>query len=111
MLSRSVRLSTGQFEAVIKKGRVTRSSLLVLRHTSGNKDTRIAATAPQKIARTAVARNSARRRLYEAVRPVFSSIIPGTHIIILINQSISSTSLFDLRNEIRSLFVKARLLR
>ena len=111
MLPRSQRLSAEQFASVMKDGRVSHSSLFLLRAKSGTADTRVSTTVPTKIAKTAVQRNLFRRKLYEAVRLLVSDIIPHTHIAIIAKPHLFQVSQKDIEIEMKEVFVKAKLLR
>ncbi len=112
MLKRSQRLSGSQFDLVIKKGRVLHSPLFIARILSGERSSsRVAGVAPVKVAKTSAARHLVRRRIYEAARPLMSEVAPGNLIILLAKQPAIGRKPTDLRQDIRSLFVKAKLLR
>jgi ribonuclease P protein component len=116
MISRSHRLSTKQFNEVIKKGRVTHSPLFLMRVLQiGEGPTRIAAAVPVKVARKAVSRNAMRRKVYEAVRPLLSDIKEGFNIILFaktINMPANkSLTVALISNDLKGLFVKAAILR
>ena len=95
----------------MKNGRVSHSPLFLLRALSGSSDTRISTTVPVKIAKTAVQRNKFRRKLYEAVRPLVSNIVPNTHIAIIAKPQTLQSTQKALEAEVKDVFVKAKLLR
>jgi ribonuclease P protein component len=111
MLPKSKRLTTAEFDAVMKNGRASHSSLFTLRWTDSHKDTRISAVAGQKILKTAVGRNSMRRRIYSSIRKISSRWPKGIHGIIFAKQSAVTAEHKALCIDIESLFVKAGLLR
>lgn len=121
---------------VMEKGRVTHSPLFIMRTLQhkedgvrskrpagraggGSKgentrlDIRIAAVAPKKVAPTAVLRNSIKRHIYEAVRPLIASITTsagqGIHIIIFAKAEAVKTDFKAIVADLKALFVKARL--
>lgn len=111
MLPRSQRLSTEQLDSVMEKGRVTHSSLFLVRVLGGQKDIRIAAIASKKIAKTAVARNLIRRKTYNAVKTIKSKINPGLHIALFAKSVINTKKVTEIETDVQNLFVKAGLLR
>jgi len=110
MLSRSHRLSTAQFNQVIKGGKIFHSPLFRMQVLEAGKGpVHIAAVVPVKIGKTAVIRNSLRRKTYETVRPLILSIKDGLNVI-LFAKTIDMTSAL-IPNDLKSLFVKAGVLR
>ncbi|MEK7501556.1 MAG: ribonuclease P protein component [Patescibacteria group bacterium] len=110
MLKKSNRLTTKQVLDVLKNGKVLSSPLFILRYIENQPDTRISAVAPVKIAKKAVARNRARRRMYGVVREFLPSIIPGIHAIIFSRNALADSDFESIRNELKGLLVKSRLL-
>lgn len=78
-------------------------------HVPGSK--RFAAVAPTKIEKTAVGRNRLRRKMYALVRELNSSVANGVQALIFAKAGAKSASPSDLRTDLRTLFVKAGLLR
>ena len=76
-----------------------------------NKDSHVAAVAPQKIFKTAVARNRMRRRIYEAVRPLVADIKGTVMLALFAKSTAQECKPTDLRNDLRDLFVKAGIVR
>jgi len=118
MISRSHRLSTEQFNEVIKKGRVAHSPLFLMRALqTGEGPARVAAAVPVKVARKAVSRNAMRRKVYEAVRTLLSDIKEGLHVILFAKTINAPTDLKKpltgalISNDLKGLFVKAGILR
>ncbi len=113
MLPSSQRLNLGQFKMVMEKGRVTHSSIFLLRYVKDDSfnGTRIAAVVPQKVTKKAVIRNRTRRRMYEAVRPIRDLLVSNTHVIIFAKSGSLVADLEAMRNEAKSVFVKAGLLK
>lgn len=114
MLRRSSRLTTGQFEEAVTKGRVFHSPFFLMRALpSGGADaSKVAAVAPVKVAKTAVLRNRTRRRVYAAVRPVvIDTLKPGWHIILIAKPALLGQTTAEIARDIAALFVKAGLVR
>ena len=111
MLSRSQRLSGEQLDAVMEKGRATHSSLFWMRTLKYEGLTKVAAIAPQKIAKTAVQRNSLRRKMYESIKPFFGSITPNHLIVVCAKEPVKKSVFKDLAKEMREIFVKSGLLK
>lgn len=93
------------------KGKVSHSLFFLLRTLIVGKPTRVSVVVPQKIGKTAVIRNKLRRKVYEAVRPLFSLVAPDVYIIIFAKSSALSASFAELQREIRVAFVKAGVLK
>ncbi|MEK7681008.1 MAG: ribonuclease P protein component [Patescibacteria group bacterium] len=111
MLKKSNRLTTKQVLGVMKNGKVVNSPLFVLRYITNQPDTRISAVAPVKIAKKAVIRNRARRRMYGVLREFFPSIISGIHAIIFSGSDLVSYDFESVRDGIRDLLVKGNLIK
>ena len=111
MLSRSYRISVGQFNTVIERGRVAHSTLFLARILKDQPDIRIAAVASKKIAKTAVVRNRIRRKIYEAVRPLKSSLPSSIHVLIFAKAGLLQVTHKEIEADLKNLFVKAGLLR
>lgn len=104
-------MTAGQLDQIMKKGRVFHSSLFVVRTIDGQNDTRIAAIAPQKIFKTATFRNSLRRKMYEAAKAVIDELPPSIHIAVFAKQVVQDKSVSDMSSDMKSIFVKAGILR
>lgn len=111
MISRSQRISGEQFDSVMEKGKIIHSSLFLARILGGQKDTRIAAVTPKKIMKTAVARNKVRRKIYEAVKEFKLEIVSGVHILVFAKSTAIKSTQTEIVTDMRTLFVKAGLLR
>ncbi|MDQ2933285.1 MAG: ribonuclease P protein component [bacterium] len=111
MLSHIQRLNVAKFNAVLEKGRVSHSSLFLIRILRGQSDLRVAAVTPKKVSKTAVGRNYMRRKIYESVRPMLSSMAKNTHILIFAKPAAVDVKQKDLVEDLKSLFVKGGLLR
>lgn len=95
----------------MEKGRVAHSSLFLMRYIGGQKDSRVAAVAPKKIIKTAVERNTIRRKIYEAAKDIKSKIKNDVHIALFAKNGIETKQIKDIENDLESLFVKAGILR
>ena len=112
MLSRSQRLNLAQFDTTMEKGKIFHSSLFLARILVGQSEIRVAAVAPQKIAKTAVERSKIRRKIYEGVRSLRADILPNEHILIFAKTaSVASSSQTNIKNDLKILFVKAGIMR
>lgn len=111
MLSKSHRLATADFDAVMNKGKVTHSPLFVMRHVSSANDTRVSAVVPKKVGKTAVIRSAMRRKIYDAVAALPLSALKGSHCIVFAKSEAVTAERAALAEDARNLFVKAGLLR
>jgi len=118
MLRRSRRLSTEQFNEVIKKGKAFHSLFFQLRISRNpGEPTRAAAVAPVKMAKKAVARNDLRRRIYEIVSPLLPDSVVGYHVIVFAKPTLlpageaKAPSDAAVVEDLKALFVKAGILR
>ncbi|MDE1940895.1 MAG: ribonuclease P protein component [Patescibacteria group bacterium] len=113
MLPRSRRLRTSELNVVMQKGRAFHSSFFILRVLLGVPDGyfKLSAVAPQKIFKSAVARNKERRRIYEAVRPLVADAAPNAHAMLIAKKPEEEAAFDAIKADIRSLFVKAGLLK
>lgn len=133
MLSRSHRLSVGQFDTVMKKGASGHSPFFVVRYIKSLKSStsslisspeeasipspklisgvRVAAVASKKVASTAAVRNRIRRRIYAAVQPLMSRLSSPTHAIVFAKSDLSKAEISDLTKDLEAVFVKLGLLR
>ena len=111
MLPRSNRLSTEQFNQVMKLGRAHHSSLFLVRTSSIKGHSRVSVTVPTKIAKLAVQRNKFRKKMYEAVRLFFAQIIQDQHIVVIAKAPLLLATQKGIETDMRDVFVKAKLLR
>ena len=112
MLKKAQRLTTEQVSAVIKDGKSFHSTLFTLRILGGQKTTGFAAIMSKKIAKTAVARNLARRRVYEAleISGIAVMIKKGTNATILCKDKVASSIIKEQATDLKTLFMKAGVL-
>jgi ribonuclease P protein component len=110
VLKKSRRLSTKQFSLAIEKGKVIHSPLFIARALFGQKDDRVAAVAPVKIAKTAVIRNRTRRKMYEAVAALGQLPSKGAHTIIFAKAGAVTAQKEELVSDLKDLFVNIGIL-
>lgn len=112
MLSRIQRVSTKQFEEIMKKGRVVHSPLFIARIVplENAEPSKFAAVAPAKIAKTAVIRNRTRRVIYESIRSFLSDIKDGNIVAVFAKPPLLTAGSKEIRVGLKELFVKAGLL-
>jgi len=111
MLKKSQRLTTEEVNLLMEKGKIAYSTLFTLRFTAGQTKTKFAAIAPKKIAKTAVARNLARRRVYEALALLINDPLKsGCHVAILCKEKAIGIAPKALAADLKTLLGKANIL-
>lgn len=115
MLKKSQRLTTEQVNLVIEKGKILHSPLFTLRFLDGQASTKFAAVMPKRIAKTAVARNLARRRVYGALGMVLVgakafSGASGPHLALICKEKVVAADLPAMAKDIEALLKKAHVL-
>ncbi len=111
MLPKEDRLTTGQFDLVMKKGRVFNSSLFLARVIVLPGKAKLAAVVPQKIAKTAVGRNKLRRSMYIAMEPYIDGIVDDRQAIIFAKSLAVGAEQSVLVKDMKEIFVKSGLLK
>jgi ribonuclease P protein component len=114
MFRRSNRLSKGQFDETMEKGRIFHSPLFLLRSfdAGDGKSFRASVVAPKRIAKTAVTRNAMRRRMYAAARPLLRMVgKTGLRAIVFATRKATTATMTEMTCDLRDLFVKAGVLR
>ena len=111
MLPRSQRLSTEQFNQVMKLERAYHSPLFLVRIADVTGSTRVSAAVPVKVAKLAVIRNKFRKKIYEAVHPFMERIVQDRFVVIITKNTILTVTQKVIEKEIEDVFVKAKLLR
>lgn len=111
MLPKSKRLTTAEFDAVMEKGKTAHSPLFLVRWTSSEKQTAFSAVSGKKVVSTAAGRNYMRRKIYEALRKLGLTSVSGVHAIIFAKSPAVEADQEVLANDLKSIFVKAGLLR
>ena len=120
MLPKSQRLTTEQVSAVIKDGKSFQSPFFTVRvlKSPNRADSKsdfaaFAVIVSKKIAKTAVARNLARRRVYEAIKlsgvtkTASNPSSPAILVAILCKTAAMGADLKTLTNDLKTLFKKA----
>jgi ribonuclease P protein component len=112
MLKKTSRLTTEEVSGVMGKGKAYHSSFFTFLVVEGGKSMKFAAIMSKKIGKTAVARNLARRRVYEAIKLIsISQNGPaGAHIVLLCKDKIVKANLQILADDIKTLLMKAHVL-
>lgn len=110
MLPSSKRLATKQLEEVLKKGKVTHSSFFWLKFTKGNSNTRISVITPQKIIKSAVMRNTVRRKIYNAISPFVDEIKQGYHIIVCVKDPVIKLEHLQTQEKTKEIFTTSGIL-
>lgn len=113
MLRKSRRITTREFDKILKGGRVVHAPLFIVRYvaSAGPGPSRLAAVAPVKIAKTSVERHRIRRRIYEAARTHMGSLPAGASVIVFAKPGAAKADIGALRASLGEIFVKAGLLR
>ena len=110
MLPRSQRLSVAEFNAVMKDGGSVHSPLFLLRVRRAE-SRGVSAVVPQKIVRTATGRNRLRRKMYEAIQPIFSSISADAHAVLFAKAPAIEAEHDVILKGVHEIFVKAGILK
>lgn len=96
-----------------KKGQTTRSRLVNIKSTKNNRrlNSRIAVVIGKKIAKSAVKRNLARRRVYEYIRPKINEFDTIRDVVIVITSvELLSLKSADLTKQLDQLFLQSGIL-
>ena len=99
----------------MEKGRIAHSPLFLLYTLKNQPDTRISAVTPKKVAKTAVGRNSIRRKIYESARTLGGkngeNFVPGIHAIVFAKPAMLKTVKTEIVTDLKNIFVKVGILR
>ena len=111
-LNRALRLrKSGDFQRVRQQGRSVSSRLLLLTWAPNNLATlRIGFVISKRVSKLAVKRNSLKRLLGEAIRPVLAHLPQGWDLVLSARTQIIDTDLPMLTQEIATLLRRAHLL-
>ncbi len=103
MLPKKHRITTTQFNAVFKDGVVLRSKHFIVRSIPSTTHFRCAVTVSKKVAPSAVARNTLRRKVYTAIGEIYNKEknIHGTFIFIMLQKTLPPSDI--LKEEIKTL--------
>jgi len=98
--------------AMMEKGRAIHSPLFTIRILDQKtaKATKVAAVAPQKVAKTAVKRNNTRRKIYQAIERLVPSLKKGFFIGIFAKSPALTAETAKIGDDLKDLFVKAKVL-
>lgn len=111
MLPSSNRLSVKEFNEVLEKGRVVHNPLFWLRTINSTDKTQVSVICPKKVGKNAVIRNRFRRIVYRLIQEdIFTSLVNSKNIICLKDPVIKANST-DLSQNLKDIFVKAKLLK
>jgi len=111
MLPKSKRLVTVEFDAVMERGKTAHSPLFLVKWLGSQKQTAFSAVAGKKVLKTAAARNHMRRRIYESLKALDHKKMSGIHVIVFAKNPAVTADQEALAVDLRSVFVKAGLLR
>ena len=111
MLKKRARLTSREFDEVIKNGRISQSDFFSLRYHYLSGQAKISAVAPAKIVKTAVLRNGVRRKIYSALQSLYAELPRGIRMVIIAKNPALKAKSRELEPEIRNLFVKASILK
>lgn len=97
MISKKHRLTTQRFDAVFSRGVVFRSKHLLVRTLPDSPTPAFAAVVGKKIAKTAVRRNTLRRKIFQCISRYIQDKknIHGEHIFFLRTTEVSADELCD----------------
>jgi ribonuclease P protein component len=109
MLPKSKRLRTEAFNEIIKKGHSFHGPFLIVRAAQKEGSTRCAVSVPKKVAKLAVNRNKIRRQVYSIVEKL--DVKPSFEIIIIMKIGSEKLNFLKLKDEVKEIFVKSRLLK
>lgn len=113
MLPRQHRLTQdGEFKQVLSKGKTIQGKLFAIKilESAQPKPTKIGIITSKKIAKQAVYRNRARRRLREAIRTHLKNLRNGFLVVILTKKEIVESDYKTILEEVGTLFNKGGLL-
>ena len=101
MLKRNQRFrSRRSVQAVLRKGATRKTEHLVVK-TNASNSPRLAVVVSKKIDKRAVVRNTIRRRVFEAVRPIFETEDTNNEVVIIVKSSrVKDMPFAELKKEI-----------
>ena len=113
MISRNNRFhGRASIQRLYKNGKLVRSASLCLRYATNSRRNkyRLAIVVSRKVSKSAVVRNRIRRRLYENVRILSTSLSePFDLLIVVYDEGIADRPPSELEQEVAKLFKKAKL--
>jgi len=115
MLPKEQRLTTKDLEKVLKEGRIYHSPLFQMRIGKNENDlastSRVSAIVPAKMIKTAAGRSVVRRKIYNASRSVMKKTEPGWRIALIAKNPAIDAPQESVSEELKSLFVKAGIIK
>ena len=111
-LNRALRLrKKSDFQRVRQQGRSTASRLLILAWAPNNQTgLRVGFVVSKRVSKHAVERNLVKRRLSEAIGPVFSQVSPGWDLVFSAKYPVVGVQFSVLARDVRALLRRAQLL-
>jgi ribonuclease P protein component len=110
MLPKANRLSSKEFDLVVKTGREICSPLFTIKYILSGVF-KFSSAAPKKTFKTAVSRNRTRRIVYDAMRGILSlKEIKPSYIVLIVKKDIKDIDSQHLVRTLQDLFVQARLI-
>ncbi|MDP3956025.1 MAG: ribonuclease P protein component [bacterium] len=103
MFSRSVRLSRGDIESLVKYGKRLNTQCFTLRvlRRDGIKPSRVAVSVSKKVLKKAVDRNRAKRRVREALGAIYANMLPGLDVLVVVRADCEMNSFKQVVEELR----------
>ncbi|MBX4200100.1 ribonuclease P protein component [Candidatus Parcubacteria bacterium] len=80
MLPKAKRLSRALFSKLEKSQKMANSGAFLLK-TGKSEVVRVGVSVSKKVSKSAVVRNTVRRRVYSAIGPIFSKLKPGLYLL------------------------------
>jgi ribonuclease P protein component len=111
MLPRSKRLSVPLFTSALANGKIVHSPLFTARIEKTAGISRFSAVVSKKIGKTAVERNTLRRRIYSSISQIDERVKDGFHIILIAKPAILKATLTEIISDLDVLFVKSGLIK
>lgn len=113
MLAKSQRLTKKEVDVVLAQGKITHSPLFLVRSANipGQTAAKMSAVAPQKIFKTASARNNMRRKIYNASRAIISNLVSTASVAVFAKAPAANSDADTLATGLKEVFVKAGLIR
>lgn len=112
MIPSSRKVGKDLFEPLMKKGRSFLSESFSARVMVGTTDlpARFSVVVAKKLEKSAVQRNTYKRRAYSLLRPFLDRVLPGTICVLFLKKKVNKSHLPHLATEIETFFKKANLL-
>lgn len=103
----------GKLEKLKKEGRVVQGKhfALLLKKNKQKTNSQFAVIASKKIAKKAIERNHAKRRIFEAIREILENIKEGYEVVFLLKKPAVSNSYSQIKEEVLHTFSEAGILK